>query len=541
MASIMIPPKIQFIDGNGNPIVGGLIWTYQAGTDTPKNTYQDHGASILNTNPVVLDADGRASVWLTGAYKIIVTYPGGNPSILSTVIYSADNVISYTDVDFTGLTATIDDLNSTTTTGILVSTNYSIGFTDRGKTILVNAASTPVSINLPPIANVPNKWKVCIKKIDLSANNVTIVTNASELIDGVNDLVLPDYGDFVEVLADGSQWRIVASQFRGSFININASISLNLSHNNKIFFCDLSSGDIAITLPHIASVGRGFTFGVKTGLASGGNKVIVDADAPDLIDGHDVHYIYGDFQFYSFKANSTNWYIIDKSIAGIDHIYTANVVTPNNYNISDLSLDQPSDGTVLKIYVSVINTGAVTLSINSGTAHPIKIRQSSGIELALQGGELSGDYYDIVYNSSDSSWELSTKNFGSLSNISNGTGLVIPRPQDIRDYLKLFIRGTAVYKTRGGLSIHSVTGVVSNVTHESEGFSTIHFSPNMPSSNYGVMVFATEIETDDTSDGMILARNKVPTVSSVQIVTRSHRDDVEAPTADCDLITVLII
>ena len=57
-------PKLQFFDANGNPLVGGKLFTYLAGSTTPVTTYQDKAGTIENTNPVILDARGEANVWL---------------------------------------------------------------------------------------------------------------------------------------------------------------------------------------------------------------------------------------------------------------------------------------------------------------------------------------------------------------------------------------------------------------------------------------------------------------------------------------------
>lgn len=67
MALICPQPFLQFEDGNGNPLSGGLLYTYAAGTTTPLATYTDSGGGTPNANPVVLDSNGIASVWLSSA------------------------------------------------------------------------------------------------------------------------------------------------------------------------------------------------------------------------------------------------------------------------------------------------------------------------------------------------------------------------------------------------------------------------------------------------------------------------------------------
>lgn len=68
----------QFFDNSGNPLTGGRLYTYAAGTTTPQVTYTSSSGSTPNSNPIVLDAAGRVSgsseIWLTSGaiYKFIL-------------------------------------------------------------------------------------------------------------------------------------------------------------------------------------------------------------------------------------------------------------------------------------------------------------------------------------------------------------------------------------------------------------------------------------------------------------------------------------
>ena len=74
MTSIATPPKLQFFDANGNPLAGGKLYTYAAGTTTPLATYTDYGGGTANANPVILDSRGEANVWFgTSQYKVKLT------------------------------------------------------------------------------------------------------------------------------------------------------------------------------------------------------------------------------------------------------------------------------------------------------------------------------------------------------------------------------------------------------------------------------------------------------------------------------------
>lgn len=67
----------QFFDSNGQPLAAGCVGFYVPGTLTPKATYQNAGQTIANTNPVQLDAAGRAIIYGTGTYRQIVTASNG--------------------------------------------------------------------------------------------------------------------------------------------------------------------------------------------------------------------------------------------------------------------------------------------------------------------------------------------------------------------------------------------------------------------------------------------------------------------------------
>lgn len=86
-ANLSAVPKLQFFDNNGNPLVGGRLYTYAAGTTTPLATYTDASAGTPNTNPIILDSRGEANVWLTAvSYKFVLK------DASDVTIWTVDNV-----------------------------------------------------------------------------------------------------------------------------------------------------------------------------------------------------------------------------------------------------------------------------------------------------------------------------------------------------------------------------------------------------------------------------------------------------------------
>jgi hypothetical protein len=71
---LMPTPRQQFRDLSGNPLASGKLYFYISGTSTPLATYTDVTGTIQNSNPVILDSGGFATVWLgAGQYRVKVT------------------------------------------------------------------------------------------------------------------------------------------------------------------------------------------------------------------------------------------------------------------------------------------------------------------------------------------------------------------------------------------------------------------------------------------------------------------------------------
>jgi microcystin-dependent protein len=83
-------PIQQFFDDNGNPLSGGKLYSYVAGTSTPQATYATAGGTP-NTNPIILDASGKATYYLpTGVgYKFNLT----TATDVQVTGYPVDNVM----------------------------------------------------------------------------------------------------------------------------------------------------------------------------------------------------------------------------------------------------------------------------------------------------------------------------------------------------------------------------------------------------------------------------------------------------------------
>ncbi len=105
LGTVMPSPIFQGFDNNGDPLVGGLLYTQVAGYTGDLATYLDAGLSSPNTNPVVLDSAGRAIVFLLPR-----TYAFTLKTSTGTQLWTVDGVAS------TGLTQATVGIGSAVTT-----------------------------------------------------------------------------------------------------------------------------------------------------------------------------------------------------------------------------------------------------------------------------------------------------------------------------------------------------------------------------------------------------------------------------------------
>jgi hypothetical protein len=117
-------PKFRAFDANGDPLSGGKLYSYAAGTLTPLNTFTTFAGTIANTNPVILDANGEADVWTT---------PG---LLYKFVLKDSADVIQWT----------VDNYPSGSGAGTAATTNTAGGIDPGGRLTLTS--QQPISINV---------------------------------------------------------------------------------------------------------------------------------------------------------------------------------------------------------------------------------------------------------------------------------------------------------------------------------------------------------------------------------------------------------
>lgn len=77
MSYLLPNGKQHFTDNNGKPLANGKVFHYFVGTNNPKGTFQDSGLTIPNTNPIILNARGEASIYGSGNYRQVLQSSSG--------------------------------------------------------------------------------------------------------------------------------------------------------------------------------------------------------------------------------------------------------------------------------------------------------------------------------------------------------------------------------------------------------------------------------------------------------------------------------
>ena len=186
MAKIVPYVFWQELDNNGDPLAGGKIETFEAGTSTNKKTFTSSDESTENTNPVILDASGRADIWLdTGAYKFVIK------DSADVVIATVDDIVGGADAGY-GLTV----FNKTANTSITTAFANSV----------VDCVGT-FTLSLLDIASAVAEGGFIFVVRNSGSGVITIDPDAAETIDGgLTKLIQPDGSVNVVVNEDGDTW-----------------------------------------------------------------------------------------------------------------------------------------------------------------------------------------------------------------------------------------------------------------------------------------------------------------------------------------------
>jgi len=245
-ATLLPNGKQQFLDSNGAPLAGGQVYFYVPGTSTPKNTYQDSAQTILNSNPVILDAAGRAVIYGSGTYEEQL-FDASNNLIWDQV--TADT--SASSQSFAGTSAgtanaqTVSAANFTSSNGQVIS--FIAGFTNTSSLSLNVNGTGALAVYKDTAAG-----SVALSGGEVHVGAVTNVTYDSTL--GAFHLLVPvPAGSAAVTLASATTTNLGSAS--SNIISISGTTTINsfgssASLNAPIYFVTFSG---ALTLTYNAT------------------------------------------------------------------------------------------------------------------------------------------------------------------------------------------------------------------------------------------------------------------------------------------------
>lgn len=178
----------QFFDDNGNPLSGGKVYTYAAGTTTPLATYTTSAGTVANTNPIILDAAGRTSneIWLAVGtlYKFVVQ------TSLSVLIGTYDGLPAINDpYSINALLGGITGTNAIAAVATPSITAYATGASY--SFIAANTNTAPVTLSIDGLSakSVTKNGSVALSAGDIQAGKLTWVQYDGTTFQLINNIV----------------------------------------------------------------------------------------------------------------------------------------------------------------------------------------------------------------------------------------------------------------------------------------------------------------------------------------------------------------
>jgi hypothetical protein len=369
MSQFLSNPQFQAFDSNGDPLNGGLVYTYEPGTTTNKATYPTladaKAATNANANPVVLDSRGEASIVLIGNTKIVLKDSDGN------TIWTLDNINS---------DGTILDANG----------KEIIEFSATSSAVNEFTISNAATGNGPDLAATGDDSNIDISLTPKGTGNVTINTN----------LV-----DVTGTTASGAEVRLHEDVDNGTnYIGFKAPSNLTSSVTWLFPNGDGASGKILQTdgAGQLSWVSRLVDVVDDTTPQLGGNldvnsKEIQSLSGTDIVlhSDNDVNVILGD------AAGADDFNVKDSAgtiVASINSDGAMNVASGQDYQINATSVLNATTLGSGVVASSLTSVGTLTsLDVDNINLNGNTISTTSGGELIVSVAN-TGDWAQVINN-----------------------------------------------------------------------------------------------------------------------------------------------
>lgn len=194
--------KTHRLHNHGSEAIKG--YSGNSTLDVSYDTFWLSGNSTI-TLPLAINTQGRVFWCHVIGNNVITIDPSGSETIdnVATLTLKGKHKSIGLMTQYGSDWSTIGYVNDQVATA---TTNSTIAYPAR--VVLANANAGSITLTLPLAANYGERY-LTIKKVDTSANTVTIDGNGAETIDGVNTYVLNLPNQVVELSCNGTSWSLV--------------------------------------------------------------------------------------------------------------------------------------------------------------------------------------------------------------------------------------------------------------------------------------------------------------------------------------------
>jgi hypothetical protein len=250
MAALSPAPKFYATDENGDPLAGGLIYTYAAGTSTPLATFTSSTGGTENENPVELDAEGRADIWLPVGTPYKFTVNNSEDELQFTV----DNILVSAGGP-TLLTAVGGTANAITATASQKPLAYAAGQTFVFTPTASNTGAATINISSLGAKNIFCEGSACLGGEIVQSVPVEIVYDGTQFNIIGPSVSIPGIWTPTLTFATPGDLAVTYGTRVGGYIRRGKVMTYNFDVRTSAFTHATASGNLQLTGLPFASAG----------------------------------------------------------------------------------------------------------------------------------------------------------------------------------------------------------------------------------------------------------------------------------------------
>ena len=289
----------QFFDDNGDPLTGGLLYTYLAGTTTPVVTYTSRSGIANNTNPIVLDAAGRtpAEIWLDGGvlYKFLL-----KTSTLVT-IGTYDNIPAVNDPTTTNNLITVAGTNALTGLATPPLEGYTAGAQYSFIAQNTNSGAVTLDIDSLGVKAVTRAGAIALVAGDIIGGALTLVE-----YDGTRFQLL-NPNSYVNLNVTGNLTLAAYTETITSSGTVGASATLSIALGTVLTATLTTATPCTFTMP-TATAGKSFLLLLKQPAAGSATTATFTGVKWGYSGAPVITATVGKMDILTFVSDGTNWY-----------------------------------------------------------------------------------------------------------------------------------------------------------------------------------------------------------------------------------------